>query len=351
MLPDGRPIAPPTPPALARRSSYTLRLVRDWRSFLVLAGLILVAAIVGVQLLVPAPPKRIRIAAGAEEGMYMDAAQVATGISYRTGWRAPPSSRRRDRSRTWSFWPDGGAGSPIWLSSQAGPWGQPPGVEALGSVFLEPLWVFVRAEVRAGRLAELRGRRIAVGMPGSGTRTLSKQLLEASGVEVGPGMLELGGPDAVKALLDGAVDMGWFVTAKPLPLLDPLLRAPGVRLLSFNGPMPSRAAIPSCPRSSSPPARSIWLTASHPVTFTLLAPAASLVAPSDSAVGDRRSPPGGRQPRSTDRRSCSPRPASFPLPHHVDLPLNTDARLEYGPGPRFSAATCPSGQRRSPSAF
>jgi TRAP-type uncharacterized transport system substrate-binding protein len=59
--------------------------VRAWRTFLLLAGLILVVAIVGVQLLVPAPPKRVRIAAGAEEGMYMDAARRYRDILARDG--------------------------------------------------------------------------------------------------------------------------------------------------------------------------------------------------------------------------------------------------------------------------
>jgi TRAP-type uncharacterized transport system substrate-binding protein len=314
--------------------------VRAWRTFLLLAGLILVAAIVVVQLLVPAPPKRIRIAAGAEEGMYMDAARRYRDILARDGVELTILTTsgshenlgllagRRRRLADLAF-VQGGTISP-----------DSPGVEALGSVFLEPLWVFVRAEVRAGRLAELRGRRIAVGVPGSGTRTLSQQVLEASGIDVGPGMLELGGRDAVKALLDRVVDVACFVTAKPLPLLDPLLRAPGVRLLSFSQadaftrryPFLSKVVLPSGA-----------LDLAHglpPYDVTLLAPAASLVAPSDlhPAIVDLLLEAATKIHGPPQLFAAA---GQFPSPHNVDLPLNTDAQRWFRSGPTFLRRNLP----------
>src|SRR5262245_21214610 len=154
-----------------------------------------------------------------------------------------------------------------------------PNVEALGSVFLEPLWVFARTQVQAARLAELRGRRIAVGAPGSGTRALAVQLLQASGIETG--MLDLGGQDAVTALLGGTVDVARFDTADPLPLLEPLLRPPRVRLLSLPRADAFTRRYPFLTKGVLP-----WgaLALAHdvpPRDVTLLAPAASLVASAD----------------------------------------------------------------------
>ena len=209
-----------------------------------------------------------------------------------------------------------------------------PGVEALGSVFLEPLWVFLRTEVRAERLAELRGRRIAVGVPGSGTRVLTRQLLEASGVGTGPGIVDLGGTDAVKALLDGQVDVACFVTAKPLPLLDPLLRGPGVRLLSFSQadaftrryPFLSKVVLPS---GALDLARGV-----PPHDVTLLAPAASLVAPSDvhPAIVDLLLEAATRIHGAPQLFAAA---GQFPSPHYVDLPLNADAQRWFRSGPTF----------------
>jgi len=47
-----------------------------------------------------------------------------------------------------------------------------PDLMSLASIFLEPLWVFVRADSIPRRLTELKGKRIAIGVPGSGTRVL-----------------------------------------------------------------------------------------------------------------------------------------------------------------------------------
>jgi NMT1 family protein len=53
---------------------------------------------------------------------------------------------------------------------------------ALGGVFDEPVWVIHRRAVQLADLSELRGRRVAVGEPGSGTRLLALQLLSETGL-------------------------------------------------------------------------------------------------------------------------------------------------------------------------
>jgi hypothetical protein len=107
---------------------------------------------------------------------------------------------------------------------------------SLGSVFYEPVLVFYRAPRPIERLSELRGRRIAVGGPGSGTRALAETLLHANGIEPkGPTrLLDLDGEDAEDALLHGKADaaflMGDSATAASM---RELIHAPGVRLFDF----------------------------------------------------------------------------------------------------------------------
>jgi TRAP-type uncharacterized transport system substrate-binding protein len=314
--------------------------VREWRrSFLVLAGLILVAAIVSVHFLIPPPPKRVRIATGAVEGMYMEAARRYRDILARDGVEllvvATAGSMEnigllvgRRRGADLAFIQGGTVPSDA------------PDVEALGSVFLEPLWVFARAQVKAERLAELRGRRIAVGVPGSGTRALAVQLLQASGIETGPRMLDLGGRDAVRALLDGTVDVACFVTAKPFPLLEPLLRTPGVRLLSFPRgdaftrlyPFLTKVVLPS---------GALDLAHNIPADdVTLLAPAASLVASSElhPAIIDLVLEAATKVHGPAQMFAAA---GQFPSPHHVDLPLSTDAQRWFRSGPTFLRRNLP----------
>lgn len=312
--------------------------MRAWRrTFLVLAGLILVAAIVSVQLLVPAPPKRVRIATGPEEGMYMEAARRYREILARAGVELVLLKTSGSIENIGMLGGRRPAAHLAFIQGGTVP-SDIPNVEALGSIFLEPLWVFARTQVQAARLAELRGRRIAVGAPGSGTRALAVQLLQASGIETG--MLDLGGQDAVTALLGGTVDVACFVTAKPFPLLEPLLRAPGVRLLSFPRADAFTRRYPFLTKVVLP-----WgaLDLAHdvpPRDVTLLAPAASLVASADlhPAIVDlvleaATTVHGPAQMFATA--------GQFPSSHYVDLPLSTDAQRWFRSGPTFLRRNLP----------
>jgi TRAP-type uncharacterized transport system substrate-binding protein len=79
------------------------------------------------------------------------------------------------------------------------------GLESLGSVFYEPVWVFLRAGLRAVHLSDLRGRRIDLGPEGSGTHLLASRLLEANGVTPESSRwLSLGGDAGPRALVAGA---------------------------------------------------------------------------------------------------------------------------------------------------
>src|SRR5262249_18426936 len=52
-----------------------------------------------------------------------------------------------------------------------------PGLESLGTIFYEPLWLFRRSEVEDGAQA-LRGRRLSIGPEGSGGRALALQIIQ-----------------------------------------------------------------------------------------------------------------------------------------------------------------------------
>src|SRR6266403_3678230 len=57
------------------------------------------------------------------------------------------------------------------------------GLESLGTVAYEPLWWFRRRENQGVGADGLRGRKIAIGPPGSGTRALSLELIKRNGTE------------------------------------------------------------------------------------------------------------------------------------------------------------------------
>src|SRR5205809_3982018 len=65
-------------------------------------------------------------------------------------------------------------------------------LQSLGSLFLEPVWAFTRKQQTIKRFSELEGKRVAVGVGGSGTYLLAVQLLSAAGIAVSMAALIVG---------------------------------------------------------------------------------------------------------------------------------------------------------------
>jgi TRAP-type uncharacterized transport system substrate-binding protein len=104
---------------------------------------------------------------------------------------------------------------------------------SLGSVYFEPLWVFVRGSGGEAprRLTELAGKRIAVG---SGTRTVTRKLMAENGIDSRTAtLLDLGASDAAAALKQGTINVAFFVTSAISSTVRDLISAPGISLTSF----------------------------------------------------------------------------------------------------------------------
>ncbi len=109
-----------------------------------------------------------------------------------------------------------------------------PPARSLGALYYEPLWVFYRSPVELTRPTQLAGKRIAAGPEGSGTRVLAINMLKATGADKPPlKLLPLGGMAAAEALLEEKIDSALFVAAPDAPIVQRLLKAPGVRLMNM----------------------------------------------------------------------------------------------------------------------
>jgi TRAP-type uncharacterized transport system substrate-binding protein len=58
----------------------------------------------------------------------------------------------------------------------------PPGLLSIGLMYNNAFWIFYRSTESLDRLSQLKGKRIAVGPEGSGTRHSAEQVLGAAGV-------------------------------------------------------------------------------------------------------------------------------------------------------------------------
>jgi TRAP-type uncharacterized transport system substrate-binding protein len=116
------------------------------------------------------------------------------------------------------------------------------GLESLGSLFLEPVWLFYREDAAKkkspdatlGSLTQLQGLRLNVGSQGSGVPLLMQRLFEANRVDPATmTLLQLRQTPAVAGFLNGEIDAVVFASAPESLMVQMLLQTPGVKLMDF----------------------------------------------------------------------------------------------------------------------
>ncbi len=111
------------------------------------------------------------------------------------------------------------------------------GLVSLGSLFIEPVWLFLReapGKAPLTQLTQLRGMKINIGAKGSGAPRLFRQILDVNGVAATDLQVsQLDNTPATVELLEGRVDGMVFAAAPDDPLIQMLLQTPGIYLFDF----------------------------------------------------------------------------------------------------------------------
>lgn len=198
-----------------------------WGPMAVVVVLGFVAALVTLE---PAPPKRLRIAAGDRGGAYHAFASRYREILARQGYELEVQTTRGSVENL-RLLESGEADLALVQGGTIGAAKDPLRLEALANLFLEPLWLFFDGSLDVENLADLRGLRVAIGAPQSGTRELAWRLLHANGIELGDRLAEVGGAAAATALERGELDAAVFVASIEAPYVRRLLSLERFRLL------------------------------------------------------------------------------------------------------------------------
>jgi len=90
--------------------------------------------------------------------------------------------------------------------------------------------VVVRLDSGIEQVAELAGRVVSVGSPGSGTELIADRLLTAAGIDPRTGVTRhaLGATESAGALKDGKVDAFFWSGGLPTPAIEDLAATPGL---------------------------------------------------------------------------------------------------------------------------
>jgi TRAP-type uncharacterized transport system substrate-binding protein len=208
------------------------------------------AAVVTLSLLVdPTPPREIGLATGPEDGAYHTFGRRLAERLAEQGLevRLKPSAGsvenlellRSDESPVAIALVQSGL-----VSSNA----QETGLHALGSLFLEPVWLFHQRSAPLLSLRDLAGKRVAVGIEGSGTLPVARAILEANGLLSAEGsrvdIVSAGGQEAAADLLAGKINALFLVAAPGNTVADQLLRDPQIDFYSLTRERAYQAAFP-----------------------------------------------------------------------------------------------------------
>src|SRR3954453_16675403 len=190
----------------------------------------------------PNPPKTVTLATGPAQSAYEEFGKRYQQALKRYGIRVvlQPSEGSRANLRLLKegkadiAFVQGGSGH---LNAN-----EDSGILSLGSLFVEPLWLFYREDavknVPGGALSsltQLKDLRVNVGGRGSGSPGIMRRLLEANNLD--PKLMKISRLDqtaATVAFLNGELDVIVFASAPESLMVQMLLQTPGVRLLDFS---------------------------------------------------------------------------------------------------------------------
>lgn len=305
--------------------------------YLLISAAIIVLVALGVGFLAflhPAVPSVIAMATGAEGGAYAKYGDEYQKFFAREGLHLTvlrthgsvenlAMLQRRDSGASIGFAQSG-------LTSPE----QSPDLASLGTVGIEPLWVFCRAaEAPRDGLAQLRGKRISIGPLESGMQRLAREILAQNGINgSNTELLHLNAAKASAQLFAGDIDAAMIVAAADAPAVQQLLGSPEVELLSLKRADAFVARYPYLSKVVLPEGYANIEHNRPPADVEMVAVKTNLVV--------RRDLPSPVQYLLLEAASqihshseVFQKAGEFPAPEETDLPLSEDARQFYKSGP------------------
>ena len=298
-----------------------------------LAGLLAFAVLLAI--LSPAPPHAIVMATGTPGSAYAAFGEQYRAVLARYGvtvnlvvTEGAVDNLRRVR--------DAGSGvSVAFVQAGITDAAQAPELESLGTLFYEPVWIFIRGEAPASAAALIGGKRVSLGAEGSGTRHLALELLNALNLDVSTSIqFAMGSREAATALLRGEIDIAVMVAPWESEAVRRLLAAPNINAVSFPRADAHVALRPYLNKLVVPQGVADMAGNRPPHDLVLVAPKGSLVVRKDlhpalqylllQAASEIHSRPG-----------IFTKAGQFPAAEPIDLPLSDQARQYHQSGAPF----------------
>jgi hypothetical protein len=197
-----------------------------------LAAIVVTALYVTYRLVDPLPPHRLVIAAGAAGSGYDNFAKQYARILARQGVELEIRNfagavENLDQLR------DPASGVQAALTTFGVTQPADAGIlYSLGGIFDAAIFIFYRNAEPITLFAQLRGKRLSIGMPGTALRLLMLDVLKATdGLDASTQLLDPDYTQAIDALIAGEIDVV-VIPQQDLSRLQQVLGTPGIRLMS-----------------------------------------------------------------------------------------------------------------------
>lgn len=199
--------------------------------FLVVGALVLVGAT--MLLVVGRAPSSIRLAAGAPGGAYHAFAERLRDAVAERGFELVLLETNGSVDNVRAI--QGGQADIALVQSGTEEIVDVSGFTAISELFYEPIWIWYRQDrfTTFDSVAGLEGKRVSVGVPGSGTFAVADRLLGMNGVTSAE-RVEAGATDTEAMLLAGEVDAGFIVAAADAPVIASLAADPGLAVYTYS---------------------------------------------------------------------------------------------------------------------
>lgn len=313
-------------------SSHSKKSYKDLLSTLGPAILLTIAGFwAAYQFVSPPPPKKIVITTGSNTGTYYKLAQqyqeelAKEGIELKilTSSGSKENIGRLINDQADIAFIQGGTGS------------NEASLQSLGSLYYEPLWIFVKKEINAEKLTEMSGLRIAIGKEGSGTRVLAMELLQLNHInQQSAKLLPLSSSDAASAIVQDQCDIALMVASGDSGIVQQLLRNDKIKLLQLSRADAYTRLLPYLSKITLSEGIVDLENNFPPQSIDLLSPTANLVVDEDfnSALIVLLLRAADNIHHKTSLFSAADR---FPSEHFTAYPINEVAARFYKVGPPF----------------
>ena len=316
-----------------------LSVKRGLKDYLKIIGPGLIITIIGFlityQFVAPAPPRHITIATGSTGGAYYAFGKAYSEILRRYGITLEVLPTAGSAENLQLLHKDDSPVDVAFLQGGIQTADRSTEIISLGSLYYEPLWGFQRRGRAIDRFGDLKGKRIAVGREGSGTKALVMQLLAFNGIsEQNTEIFTQGGQKAANMLIAEELDAAFFVTAHHSPVIRQLLVSENILLWSFHRAAGYAARLHYLSVLELPEGAIDFQRNIPSESTTLIAPTTQLVARAQfhAALIDLLLQAATEVHRAG---GLFEKTGEFPAPKYLDYKLSAEAERFYASGPPF----------------